>query len=208
MGLLTLAQLRAEVSAILGTRSGLANARIDQWINFGYQDVVSSVEFDELTSLEALNPSGFTAPVPDGALVVSAVRSGTRLLTWLPQTEWIRNAPDATGETKHWTRIGNTIYFSPVTGTLASNLEALVIKSVTPLTTDGSTTEIPESWDLAVLMLAISFGFSALDELEAGTVWYNRALAYMQGRAIEEKRKLIRPGLGATVRPDLRIGVT
>ncbi|KKN37811.1 hypothetical protein LCGC14_0759550, partial [marine sediment metagenome] len=54
MGVLSLLQMRDEVTSSMGTRPNILPARFNTWINLAYTDIASGVNFAELDGVSVL----------------------------------------------------------------------------------------------------------------------------------------------------------
>jgi hypothetical protein len=205
MGVMTLADFRSELNDVVGDRAVVAAARVNRWINFGYLDVTGAVEFAELEELPTVNTAIGTESyaVPADARAVLGVMTPDKMLGWMPKHEWMRIRNSTTGAPIRWTRLGNQLKISPIPSSVMT-LTLLIKKEAAALALDTDVTVLPDTWDLAIHYLSVSHAWYALKELASGTAWLNRAISYIQTRAIEEHRELIEPGLGATLTPSIQ----
>lgn len=204
MGLLALSQFRTELGSILGNRSGITDERLDTWINLGYEELAGTVEFEELDSIIVIGDYTNRFDIPELVRFVKGLTTGQGLLQWVPQTEFMRIADNVPGDLlEYWTRIGNEIFLTPPVAA-TEEISVLAYMIPTPLVLATDKTVLPAGWDWPVLAFAISSAFMLLGDAEEGTAWYNRAVSFVQSRVKEENRRLIRPGLGATLPPDIR----
>jgi hypothetical protein len=188
VGYMALEDFRTEVQSALGNR-GIANGRLDRWVNFSYLDITGSVDFEILdgstTPVVAQNTN--STPVPVGAMVISLVRDTTNnnLLQWTPKTEFYRRSAAATGAPTVWARQEGTIYIHP-TPTVATTLFIVHKKAPALLSGAADKAILPDTWDAAIFLLAASYGLSGLGEDERAIAWFQRAQAYIQTRMNEE----------------------
>jgi hypothetical protein len=190
MGLLTLKQFRDNVEGNLDRSDG----RLSDWVNFGYLMVTGAVEFDEMVGLRALSFSGSVAEVPEGIRVVQSVIGPDGNIGWIPNIDFFRSLGT---DTVKWTRIGKEIR---LTHKEPGEYSVLAKLEPTPLVADGDRTDLPSTWDLAIVMAATAHALAILGEIEKATYWEQRSHMYVQSRADEEMRKLVEPGLGASMR--------
>lgn len=182
----TLDNFRDDVQSAIGER-GIANAKLNRFINDAYLDVCKGVDFEDL---EKSDTSQTTVDgtedydVPTGSLVVKGVIDTTNdnLLEFITKYEFYRRrSTDASdeGEPTEWTRHIDKIKLHPVPDD-AYALEILYKVVPTLLSADADTLAIPEVWDPVVLMLAIHYSFLSLGEEDRAMVYFQRAVAYIQ----------------------------
>jgi len=172
MGLLTLADFRIELQSALGDR-GIDNTRLDQWINFGYLDLVGSVDFATLDSNSSVNTVNATqtVAVASNAAIIKFIKDTTsdNLLAWLPTIELFRRNITPTAQPTHWTREGDLIYLHPVPNGVFA-LSQFIKTPPTVLSAAGDLTVFIATWDDAVFTLAVHHALLALNEEQRATV--------------------------------------
>ena len=201
MAYMQLADYRTDLQTALGDR-GLSNTILDRHINFAYLDIIGAVKFPELveedTSQSTANGVN-SVNVPTGAMLVDLVRNTTDdvKLQWIPLQEYWR-LTQAAGVAAKWSRQKNKIMLNPVPNGIKA-LRILYIKSPARLSGSTDVTVLPDTWDSAVFLLSVHFGLLAVGEEDRATVWFQRALAYVQTRMTEEGLSMGASGLGLTL---------
>lgn len=202
MGFMTLDNFRTDLQSALGDR-GIVNERLDRWINFGYLDICGSIDFevlDEEDTTQSISTGANTANVPAGALIVKLVKDTTNdnLLGWIPKPEFHRLSASATGAPTKWTRHKNQIFVHPKP-TATTAIRIIYKKPPTRLINATDVTVLPDVWDAAVFMLAVSYGMLALGEEQRAGVWLQRVVHYIQTRMTEERMHSGESGLGLSL---------
>jgi hypothetical protein len=198
MGFLTLLDFRDELDVTFGERN-LQDPTYNRWINYGYLDLCTAIDFDildlEQTFNTAIGVRSYVAP-SDPFLLIKHVRDTTcdYSLTWIPKEEFFRLTAADEGTPKRWTLHLNKLWFYPVPDGIYSIID---IYKNTPslLVEDDDVTVLQAGWDAAVSMLAVHYGYMAMGEEARGIAWYNRAIAYMQSRMTEGGMTRQVPGL-------------
>ena len=201
MGYMTLANFRTDVQSALGSK-GIADGRLDRWINFGYHDLAGSVDFETLESetTTATVASTQTIAVPTGAEIIKLVKDTTNdsLLGWVPKTELFRRSITPTAVPEVWSRHGDLIYFAPVPNAII-NMFIVHKNPPTRLTASGNTSTFPDIWDPAVFLLSVHHGLLALGEDQRSASWLGRAISYIGSRITEVDMHSQAAGLGASI---------
>lgn len=199
MGVMALSDFREELAARVGGRADVTSPRMNRWINFGYLDVTGSVEFEELEEEQDIQLAAdeYEEAIPATVRSIVGIRDADGLLQWIPKHEWQRIF-GGEGNPIKWTRIGGFMKFTPVP---QATWDGVALFKIEPgiLSADESVTAIPQTWDLAVHYMAVSHALFAIEEEAEGTIWFNRAVAYMKTRAHEERRNMLEPALGGTI---------
>ena len=201
MGYMTLADFRTDVQSALGSK-GISDGRMDRWINFGYHDLGGSVDFETLESdTTTVTVSGTqTIAVPSGTEIIKLIKDTTNdtLLGWVPKTELCRRSITPTAIPEVWTRHGDLIYFAPVPNAII-NMFIIHKDAPTRLTSVGSKTVFPDTWDPAVFLLSVHHGLLALGEDARSASWLGRAISYIGSRITEVDMHSQAAGLGASI---------
>ena len=201
MGLLSLANYRTDLQSALGDR-GIANSRLDRWVNFGYLDLAGAVPFEILSNDESVNTVGSvqTITAPTNTLIIQFIKDTTsdNLLGWVPKNELLRRSITPTGVPTVWSRHKGLIYLSPV----PNGVFALLIGTTEPpaaLSSTGDLSVFPDTWDPAIFMLSVHHALLALGEEQRSTAWLGRAITYIQSRLTEQDLQANAAGLGASL---------
>lgn len=210
MGQLELQDFRSELDLVFGDRSFTnENTFYDRWTNFGYLEIVTAIDFEELDEDHTINTSASTQNYagPTDPIAVKMVRDDTndRTLDWLDKVDLLRRPAATEGEPLYWTRHIDEIWLHPVPDG-AYALNAIHKKTPALLSGDTDVTVLEAGWDQGIIYFAVSHGFMMLGEENRGVAWYNRGLAYAQSRMTEEKFQEGTVGLKAS-QADLDPGV-
>ena len=115
MGLMTLADFQTDLQSALGDK-GLANAKLNRWINAGYYDLAGAVEArrhcNAIFVTVAMHEIIFRQPVYVGDVVsfyTETKRIGTTSITVRVRVEAIRVTGEQAGERIHVTE-GEVVY--------------------------------------------------------------------------------------------------
>jgi hypothetical protein len=198
MGFMTLANFKTELDSILGAR-GTVTARLTTWTNLGYFDAAGAVDFRETEATTSVNTAAadFDYAVPAGWIEMFGVYDS--VAKFAPRevdiVEFNRQDRTLVGPPKLWARHAGLFYLHPT----PNDTRALVLfgrAEPVALAADGDLTVLQRTWDAAVLMLAASYGFHHLNEEARAITWYNRAIQYMQSRALGGKMNLPPPPAG------------
>lgn len=201
MGLLSLLQIRTEVDASMGNRTGVLDPRLTTWINLAYNDIASGIEFKELDGETTIPTVVGTASYagPANPLVIQMVRdeNNQNLLTWIPEAEYFRLNRATNGQVQRWTRRGTTIRVWPPPSAIV-NLTVFYKITPTPLAADGDLTVLPPYTDNGLIFLATAYGFLAVNEEARALVWLNRAINYLGSRLTHQDFSFLLGGLAKT----------
>lgn len=199
MGVLTLLQMRTELSSSMGTRPNVLPARQDVWLNLAYTDIASGIDFTELDG-ELVIPTvvgqnNYTGPV--NPLIVQLVRDDTNdnLLTWIPNSEYFRlDRSVAQASPARWTRRATEILVWPNPDAIVS-LTSYFKVTPAPLVGDGAVTVLPPYTDNAMILLGIAYGLLAVNEDQRAIIWANRAITYLGSRLTGQDFSFLLGGL-------------
>lgn len=202
MGVLSLLQMRDEVTSSMGTRPNILPARYTTWINLAYTDIASGVNFAELDEVDVLVTAAaqHNYPIPTNPLIIEMVRDDTNenLLTWLPNDEYFRlDRSTTTGKPKRWTRRGVEILLWPDPDAIYS-LSRYFKATPDILAVDGDITVLPGYVDNGIILLAIGYGLLAVNEDQRAVVWVNRAVNYLSSRLTQQDFSFLLGGLAKT----------
>lgn len=201
MGVLTLLQIRTEVDALMGNRTGVLDPRIDTWINLAYTDIATGIDFEELDAELDFNTAvgtfEYTGPV--NPLVIQLLRdeANQNLLTWVPKAEYFRLDRATNGVPRRWTRRGTQILVWPPPSAILA-LMALYKRTPPPLAADGDVTILPGYIDNALIFLGAGYGLLAVNEDARAVVWLNRAITYLGSRLTNQDFSFLLGGLAKT----------
>jgi hypothetical protein len=200
MGFMTLDQFRNELQSSLGERT-FDNDRLNIWVNSAYLDIASSVDFARFDNTSTGSTSNREVSLPANIMVVKFVSVQNQLLGYVPQAEAFRRRSES-GTPVKWTRSQNNVILVP---SPASSVSYEIMYKTTPsrLTSAGSTTDIPDFWDLAVQLLSVHHALLALGEEERAMTWYQRAIQYIQTRMSEDILHMREGTLAPTFAPNL-----
>lgn len=201
MGLLTLAEFRTDIQSALGDLS-FDSARVDRWVNFGYLDLASSVDF-EILDEDSTTPtvaSTDNIAAPSNNLIIKLVKDITndQMLEWVPKAEYFRRASTPTGTPTCWTRHKDEIKLNPVPSEVVS-LFVVYKTPPTALSADGDLSVFADAWDPAIFLLAVHHALLALGREQRSITWLTRAITYIQTRITEADFHSSSPGLGASL---------
>lgn len=200
---MTLENFRTDLQSALGDR-GIDNTRLDRWVNFGYVDLSGAISFEmlEFTDEQTTVSGDETLDVPANIMLVKILRDATndRLLGWLPKNEYFRRSADASGQPTHWSRHGNDIVLHPVPDG-AYDIHIMYQTFPDLLDDPADTTILPNTWDVAVHQLSVYHGLQSLGEEQRASLWYNRAVNYIQTRMTEDLHQATASGIGLSIPP-------
>lgn len=204
MGLQTLANLRAELEGTIGRNPDALNVVLNRWVNFGYLDLASKVDFYVLDNRFVITTAAGQFEYPHTALQADPLRhlatklvwdeTGKRRLDWLPLPDFYSYDLQNPGVPQYWTIDGDLLLVSPPEGA-SRNLRVVYKEAPAPLVNDTDVTVLPSVWDLAVVQLAASHGFAALNEEQRSAYWLQEAIQYIQTRISESRAEVEMPGL-------------
>lgn len=188
MGYMALSDFRSSVQSALGNRS-LANASLDQYINFGYLDIAGAITFQVLNSEYSLTTlaANFSVDAPSNIFSVLHIRnvSNRKLLTWMPLPDLFRKIPlTPPGEVVGWNHYGSKIYLFP-TADAVYTLNAFVRRSPDRLTDAADVSVLPDEFDTPILMMANYYGFLLNAEEERASYWLGLAINNLQAKLVE-----------------------
>ncbi len=211
MGVLSLLQMRDEVTSSMGTRPNILPARFNTWINLAYTDIASGVNFAELDGVDVLATvaAQHNYAIPVNPLIIEMVRDDTNenLLTWIPNDEYFRlDRSTPTGEPKRWTRRGAEILLWPDPAAIYS-LSRYYKATPAVLAADGDFTVLPGYVDNGIILLATGYGLLAVNEDQRAVIWVNRAVNYLSSRLTQQDFSFLLGGLAKT-QPNPTQGVT
>lgn len=191
MGVLQLSDFREELDLIFGDRSFTnENTFYDRWTNFGYLEVTTAIDFEELDAEFSITTAdgGEDYDGPSDPLAIKMIRDETndRNLDWVEKQELFRQPKTSTGEPEVWTRHITEIFLRPVPDDIYT-LTGIYKKTPDLLSSASDTTVLQAAWDQGIIYFAISHGFMVLGEEDRGIAWYNRGLAFAQSRMTEGK---------------------
>lgn len=203
MGLRTFAEFKSDVAKALGKTElidgGTEEANVGRYVNYAYDDICSSVDFEVLDETASVSTASGTASVaaPDDALAIKVVRdtSADTVLGWLPKSEFYRRSA-ASGVATHWTRQENLILLNPT----PNSIRALVVvfkKSPTPLS-GSSASVLPRIWDPVIFMLGVQYALLGYGDEQRAAAWHARAGLYIATRLTESDLQNTERGLGAS----------
>ena len=187
MGLLALSDFEDELEVTFGERN-LSAGTLARWINFGYLELCTAVDFEGLDAEDTFNTAvgddDYTAPTDP--LVIKIVRNMTQdePLTWTPKEDFMRLEKGTNDTPKRWTRHIDDILVWPTPIAIES---ILVVYKDEPaaLSAASDETVLPAAWDMAVTYLATGHGYMTLGEEARAIVWYNKAISYINSRMTE-----------------------
>lgn len=209
MGFMTLADFRTDLQSSMGDRN-IDSDRLDRWVNFGYIDISGAIEFEalEATTSRTTVATDSDVLVPDDLMIVKAVRDNTndRLLGWIHKNEYFRRSAAVGGKPTHWTRHGNSILLHPVPAG-AYQLDIIYQTFPSLLLGDADTTILPNMWDIAIHQLSVYHGLQSVGEEQRASLWYNRAVNYIQSRMTEDIHEATSAGLGLSNPPIQQLDV-
>lgn len=188
MGLLKLLDFRDELDVTFGERN-IESPTYNRWINFGYLDLCTSVDFDifddEVTVPTSNGVRSYTGPTSP-FLFIKHIRDNTSEegLSFIPKEDFFRLPISDTDAPKRWTLHQSKIWLYP-TPNAAYSLKVIFKETPDPLEEDDDPTVLHAGWDAAVSMLSTHYGYMALGEENRGIAWYNRAVSYIQTRMTE-----------------------
>lgn len=188
MGALQLSEFRDQLEVTFGER-GLSSTILNQWVNFGYLELVTGLDFEildnEFTFNTAVGDRDYTGPTDP--LVIKFLRNETQdeTLTWVPKEEFFRLPSATNGTPKRWTRHLDEIFVYPKPTAIESML-AVYKDEPTELSNDTDVTVIPATWDQAIINLSTSHGYMVVGEENRAVVWYQKAVNYINSRMSED----------------------
>lgn len=203
MGLRTFTEFKSDVAKALGKSElidGAANeADIGRYVNYGYDDLCSSVDFevlDETATIPTVNGT-VSVTAPADCLAIKVVRDVTAdtTLGWLPKQEFYRRSA-ATGTATHWSRQEDLILLNP-TPNGVRNLLVVYKKSPTPLATTAASV-LPRVWDPVIFMLGVQYALLGYGDEQRAAAWHARAGLYISTRMTESDLQDMERGLGAS----------
>lgn len=187
MGILDLSEFRDELTLVLGNQEQDAT-RLSRWVNFGYLELTSVVDFEILDKEYTFSTSIGTQAYaePSDVLVIKLVRSNSqdKNLDWVGKEDLLRRPKGSSGAPRVWARFDGNILLHPVPDAVESMAVAYKTNP-TVLSLDADKTAIPGQWDQAVILLAGVVGFSFLGEQDKSVALYNRAITYIKTQLIE-----------------------
>ena len=194
MGLWTLDDLRTEVSLTITKVTGKVPdpARLDTWINFGYLNLASYVEFDELIVQEPFNVhEGVTVyPVPSDLLGVRIIETHDQ--TTDPYSSYIKlqkmkrpfSPSSVQAQPTHYKRGEDEfqVWREP-DQSYYGYIE--YVKVPTKLVAATDVTVVPAIWDVGLMMLGVHHGLLGLGSMEHANDWLGKFLGYKASRITE-----------------------
>jgi hypothetical protein len=209
MGFMTLENFRDDLESAMGDR-GIGELRLARWVNFGYIDISGAIEFEmlETTSQFTTSNGNRSIPVPSNVMIVKGVRdrSNDRLLGWIQKNEYFRRSSLSTGQPTQWSRHGNEILLYPVPDG-GYSIDVMYQTFPTLLINDSDTTILPNMWDVAVHQLSVYYGLQTVGEEQRASLWYNRAVNYIQSRMTEDIHRATTAGLSLANPPIQQLDV-
>jgi hypothetical protein len=204
-----LEDFRASLNVTFGERN-VDQPILDQWINYGYYDVCSAVDFDILDIEHAFSTVGATRSYDtptEPYMIIKHVRDETSdfSLSFIPKEDFFRLAKADTGEPKRWTLHLDDIYLYPVPDS-AYSMYAIVKNVPERLENDEDDSVLQPVWDVAIDMLATQYGYMSLGEENRALVWFNRAIMYIQTRMTDGGMYRDIPGLLSSFNAGERYG--
>ena len=194
MGLLTLADYRAEVDAALGA-PGLGNTVYDRYTNIAYYDVCGSYRFPEFIKTQSVSLVNATDvySLTEIPLAVDFVVHANTTLRFLPANEFFRRHTATTGTPKNWTWYGASIAFDP---TPNASSTATAHKRVEPakLTNTIDASVIPTTWDSVILDLAVAHLLARRGENDRALAMFQQAVTLASAKHTPELYALMTPG--------------
>lgn len=198
MGLMTLADFRSDLQAVLGSRQ-VTQVRLDRWIYFGYVDLAGAIDFEEFHSiLPAPTVIGQQIyPVPDGVRVIKGIVGSAGLLQYVEDHEFFRRPPQD-GLPVRWTRFGTAYLLGP-TPNAVQGINLLAKVDPDPLVAATDVTVLSPVWDQAIYLFSVYHGLIAVGENEAkAREFLGRAFTYVQSRSTHDEEEAREQGLGLT----------
>lgn len=199
----TLLSLRTELSLRLAGRPDVTTDRLNQWVNFAYIDVCSSLELEELESGFSFNTvigqPFYKVPISVGSTLLAAIVDAVNypIEGGLPlikiDRDRYRREPLLADEPKAFFRQSGMIVLYPTPTAVRTVAVDFKIRPV-KLTSDDHSPILPYEWHEAVLLLAKAKGHAALLEPDLAAVaendWVNFTRRKVDTRAAEDTGKL------------------
>lgn len=198
MGLLTLPDFVDELELALGDVPGLSSGQTERWINFGYLELATGVDFealdDDFTFPTVAAQQAYTGPSEPLAVKIVRNEDQDYNLDWTGKEDLLRRPTGTGGPPEVWTRHKEDILLWPVPLSVDS---FRVVYKKTPAPLSGTdATVLPAQWDLAVVMFAASYGYHSLAMADRAVAWFNRGVAYVNSRMTEQSIHEGTAGLG------------
>lgn len=176
-------EMQQEVLYIIGNRTDISTSTIDNWVRRAYQHVTQAVEFPEALAevSQTLTIGTSSYSLPADYFSIYAVRNSTagHKCVQVSTTEYNDLPNNVTGPVELYAVFGNTIRVYPEPDT-AEVLNIDYRKIFPDLTADGSTHELPDTWDQPIVMLASAYGFNHLNEIERARHYRGEARAFIR----------------------------
>lgn len=198
MGFLALTDFVDELTLMLGNPSGLTGGNLERWVNFGYLELASGVDFEALDEdfsfASVAGMQNYGGPVDPLAVKLVRNESQDYNLDWVGKEDLLRRPKGTSGAPEVWTRHKGDILLWPVP--LGADTFNAIFKEAPATLTGTDKTVLAAQWDQAVLMFAASFGYHALGVADRGVTWFNRGVAYVNSRMTEQAIHEGTAGLG------------
>lgn len=202
MGLMTLADFEDDLNFSLGERMQQDNSRLDRWINQGYVELCSRVEFDVLKDRETkatVAEQDYVSLVATYTSIISlADLTNKRRLRYTALRNFHSLDPEVQGNPKLWSMLGLKLLLWPVPDGVF-DISALFFKEPTILSAQDSVTVLPSVWDHGILLFAEKNAWLALRETANATLAYQAAQNYVAETQKEMDLNMGRPSVGLEV---------
>lgn len=188
---MTLAEMRAEVKSRLGnvTSVDVGDTRYDLWIDMAYKDLCGSYQFPQVKALAtaACLANDRLVSLPSDCFAIYSVRDDTNNRKLVKASDIVLDnlTLSQTGTAKHYNRVGNMIEIYPK---LSANTTIMIryCKKLDTMDDDTDEPAISDTYDEAIIMLAVAKGLSALFEFKKADAVRNEFVAFMRSRVFED----------------------
>ena len=205
MGLLTLSDFQDELVGMIGSVGPGAkrgSKRLTRYINMGYSELTSTMEFKELFAIQTI-PTVADTKTYTHATNMQSVRgvidtTNKVNLRRVSIENFFRLDPGTTGQPSRWAREGGLLYLWAVPDAVYS-IDIPHQVEPTALATPISKTVLNNVWDQAVLLFAAAAAATINADQERAELFLARARGYVGSRISDPAADANAPSMGITV---------